>query len=119
MIFPSAPIGITTVWVNGSNWRGSWAGFDFTRAELRSGSIWSRADYHLGVPWMHPDDEAFYGRDPDSEGIYRVRVKRPWKSFVQVDGTWLVSKAPRQEGRYGTPPSSQISAIIELSGVPS
>lgn len=108
MTYPSAPIGTKTVWVNGSNWRWSWAGFDFSRAEMRSGSIWSNDDYHLGVPWMHPDYIERYGRDPSFEGIYRIRPKRGWRSFVRVDGVWLVSKAPRQEGRYGTLPSGQI-----------
>lgn len=93
----TAPIGPTTVTVLGSHWRESapWAGFDFSRAEIRSGSIWSPDDYHLGVPWMHPDDPAQIGRDPDDESIYRLRLKRGWRSFVCIDGVWLVSKEAR------------------------
>lgn len=116
MTIDTAPIGPKTVTVLGSHWpaRWEWEGFDFTRAELRSGSIWSNDDYHLSVPWMHPDDIARWGRDPDFEGIYRIRLKRGWKSFVRVDCEWRVSKAPRQEGIYGTPPDGQVH-VIEIS----
>ncbi len=116
MNFKTAPIGPKTVTVLGSHWSAHWKwdGFDFSRAELRSGSIWSNDDYHLGVPWAHPDDRRRYNDDPDVFGIYRLRLKRGWKSFVRVDGVWCVSNAPRQDGAYGTPPSGQISAIIEV-----
>lgn len=102
----TAPIGPKTVTVLGSHWPATWnwSGFDWSRAELRSGSIWSNDDYHLGLPWMHPNDEAAVGRDPDYEGIYRIRPNRGWRSFVRVDGEWLVSKAPPAVGTYGTPP---------------
>ena len=109
----TAPIGPKTVTVLGSHrpadWE--WGGFDWSRAELRSGSIWSPDDYHLGVPWSHPND----GHDPGNDAIYRIRLKRGWRSFVKVDGAWMVSKAPRQGGKFGTPPGGQVSAIIEIS----
>ena len=112
----TALIGPKTVTVLGSHWRDghSWQGFDWSRAELRSGSIWSNDDYHLGVPWAHPDDRKMTNDDPDVFGVYRVRLKRGWKSFVQVDGEWRVSKAPRQDGRFGTPPGDQVTVIIEV-----
>lgn len=63
---------------------------------------------------MHPDDKQSAADDPDSWCIYRVRLKRGWRSFVQIDSQWKVSKAPPQEGSFGTPPPEQISAIIEV-----
>ena len=114
---PTAPISIATVTVNGSHWpaKWNWGGFDLSRAELRSGSIWADGDYHLGVPWMHPDDVARHGRDPEYECIYRLRLKRGWRSFVQIDGVWCVSKVPRQGGTYGTPPGGQIAFVMEVA----
>lgn len=116
----TAPIGPKTVTVLGSHWPATWpwSGFDWSRAELRSGSIWSNDDYHLGVPWMHPDDFAHGGWDGDDDAIYRVRLKRGWKSFVQVNGAWMVSKAPPLDGDYGTPPEGQISAVITIGTTP-
>lgn len=109
----TAPIGPKTVTVLGSHWRDGplWTGFDWARAELRSGSIWSNGDYHLGVPWAHPDDRRNFVDDPDIFGIYRLRLKRGWKSFVQVDGVWSVSKAPPPTGWFGTPPEGQVTVI--------
>lgn len=109
----TAPIGPATVTVLGSHWRAGplWAGFDFTRAEVRSHNLFGVEDYHLGVPWMHPDDIKTYGRDPDMEGIYRLRLKRGWRSFVCIDGQWLVSKAAPQTGRFGTPPWDQCIVV--------
>ncbi len=91
-----APIGSKTVTINGSHWKESapWAGLDFHRAELRSASIWNDDDYHLGVPWMHPCDRVGHIDDPDWWAVYRVRLKRGWKSFVWNGATWCVSKAP-------------------------
>jgi hypothetical protein len=76
--------------VLGSHWPAhwEWAGLDFARAELRNRSIWGQ-DYHLDVPFWHPDD----GEPPDPpEMYYRVRLKRGWKRFVCVDGTWMVER---------------------------
>lgn len=109
----TAPIGTKTVTVLGSNWPDGrlWAGFDWSRAELRSHSLCG-GDYHLGVPWAPPDDRQRFEDDPDIFGIYRLRLKRGWKSFVQApDGTWLVSKAPAQKGTFGTPPEGQVRVI--------
>lgn len=115
----TAPIGPKTVTVLGYHWPEGedWSGFKWSEAELRSGSIWSNDDYHLGVPWMHPDDRCNPGleNDPDWWGIYRLRLKRGWKSFTQIDGEWRVSKAPRQEKVYGTPPVGQISGVVEVT----
>ena len=113
----TAPIGPKTVTVLGSHWKEGplWTGFDWTRAELRSASIWSNDDYHLGVPWMHPNDISRYGRNKDMSGIYRLRLKSGWKSFVRIGDEWRVSKAPPTErGPFGTPPDGQVH-IIEIA----
>lgn len=113
----TAPIGPATVTVLGYHWRAGprWDGFDFARAELRSHCPLGE-DYHLSVPWMHPDDKAQHADDPDCWCIYRLRLKRGWKSFVQVDGAWHVSRAPRQDSPpFGTPPWGQIRAVVEVT----
>jgi hypothetical protein len=92
------PIGPATVTVLGHVWKPGdpWAGLDFSRATLRMGSIWSNDDYHLQVPWCHPDDQdetwgtAAY--EPDT--FYRIRPSRKGWRFVQVDGVWMVTKEP-------------------------
>jgi hypothetical protein len=111
-----APINAKSVTVLGSHWPDGplWAGFDFTRAELRSHSLLRGGDYHLGVPWAHPDDRKRSNDHPDVFGVYRLRLKRPWKSFVQVDGVWMVSKEPPQTGVFGTPQDGQIGFILEV-----
>lgn len=90
----TAPIGPKTVRVMGSHWKESapWSGlkFDWSLTEVRSGSIWSNDDYHLRVPFIHPDDEG--GTHEEENMYYRVRLKRPWKSFVKIGGVWHVSK---------------------------
>jgi hypothetical protein len=92
----TAPIGPNTVTVLGSHWRAgpSWEGFDWSRAKLRSWSIRSFTDYHLAVPWAHANDR----HEPvDKWCVYRVRLKRGWRSFVQgEDGGWMVSTAARR-----------------------
>jgi hypothetical protein len=110
----TAPIGSKTVTVCGEHWKESapWGGFDWSKAEIRSDSIWYNGDYHLGVPWMHPEDQARgYASDPDWWGIYRVRLKRGWHSFVCISGEWRVSKAAPEQGRLGTPPWEQVRVI--------
>jgi hypothetical protein len=62
----------------------------FDRAELHTESLWSPDDYHLDVPFVHPDDAAEVWA-----AAYRVRLKRPWRSFVRIDGQWMVSMEPR------------------------
>ena len=93
------PIGPDTVTVLSHRWKASdpWGGLDFTRAELRTGSIWSANDYHLNVPWCHPaDQDAAWGTAayvPDC--WYRVRPRRKAWRFVQVDGVWMVDTQQR------------------------
>jgi hypothetical protein len=85
------PIGPLTVTVLGSRWKPgpAWDGFCWERAVLRGGSIWGGDDYHLAVPWRHADDS----RVPwDDCGVYRLRLKRGWKRFVQVDDVWMVER---------------------------
>jgi hypothetical protein len=88
----TAPIGPATVTVNGDHWpaKWAWAGLHFEDAHLRSRSPWCNDDYHLGVPWMHPDDYDVMHDDPDCWATYRVRPKRGWRSFVRIDGVWHV-----------------------------
>jgi hypothetical protein len=88
-----AEIGPKTVRVLGYKWSANapWAGLHFDKAVLRTGSIWSDDDYHLDVPWLHPDDVAMEPY-PDAWCRYRVRPARGWHSFVLVDGVWMVSK---------------------------
>jgi hypothetical protein len=85
-----------------------WAGLDLTRAELRE---WTY-DPHLGVPWLHPDDQKRYDH-PDFWAIYRVRPRmeqgKRWKNkmvkavnFVRdADAWWIdvefVSHFPTEE----------------------
>lgn len=91
-----ATVGPQTVTVLGSHWPSGplWSGFDWSRAIVLEGSIWSNDDYHLAVPWAHFLDRKAFGYDPDIFGIYRLRLKRGWRSFVRAeDGTWLVSRA--------------------------
>jgi hypothetical protein len=82
-----APIGPLTVTVLGSHWKPgpAWDGFCWERAVLRDD--WE--DYRLDVPWRHAED----GWLPwHLCGVYRLRLKRGWKRFVQVDGVWMVEK---------------------------
>lgn len=114
---PTAPIGPKTVTVLGSHWRESspWDGFDWSRAEVRSHNILSCEDYHLGVPWAHPEDRRNYNNDPGVFGIYRLRLKRGWRSFIKTaDGIWMVSNAPAPVGVYGTPPGGQVSFVLDV-----
>ncbi|TRD03787.1 hypothetical protein FJV76_14210 [Mesorhizobium sp. WSM4303] len=73
-----------------------WAGLEMSRAELRN---W--ADYHLAVPWEHPDDQARFKDDPKDWAIYRVRPAmepgKKWKGkkvqsvgLVHADGAWWI-----------------------------
>ena len=92
-------IGPATVTVLGHIWDGKapWNGLDFTRAELRETSIWG-PDYHLRVPWRHPDDAACQEGHED-ECFDRVRPRRRGWRFVQVGGEWMVTnKEPANAG---------------------
>ena len=95
------PIGPKTVTVNGGRWtaKSNWRGLYLDRAELLHKSLWNALgmpgdDYHLRVPWLHPDD-AHYADDPDSWAFYRVRPKRDRDRFVRVDGVWMVEEGDR------------------------
>jgi hypothetical protein len=118
----TAPIGPATVTVNGDHWpaKWAWAGLHFEDAHLRSRSPWCNDDYHLGVPWMHPDDYDVMHDDPDCWATYRVRPKRGWRSFVRIDGVWHVSSEPeKQMPPFGTPPWQQVTVVdVVLSAEP-
>jgi hypothetical protein len=73
-----------------------WAGLELSRAELRE---W--ADYHLAVPWEHPEDQEAFGDDPSDWAIYRVRPRmepgKKWKgkkvnavAFVRDADAWWI-----------------------------
>jgi hypothetical protein len=92
------PIGPATVTVLGSIWPANapWSGLDFTRAKLCNTSIWGGdCDYHLRVPWCHPDDQdSTWGTAAYQEDCwYRIRPRRESWRFVQVAGVWMVAEA--------------------------
>lgn len=86
----TAPIGPETVTVLGYHWpkTAPWDALDFKDAELWEKSIWGE-DYHLRVPFWDPDE---IPQPAEPETYYRIRLKRGWKRFVQIDGVWMVAK---------------------------
>lgn len=96
------PVDHTTCTVLGSRAKSAddplWAGLDLSRAELRE---WTD-DHHLGVPWLHPEDQLRWKDDPDYWAIYRVRPKmepgKKWKgkrvenvAFERWSGKWWLA----------------------------
>lgn len=111
----TAPIGPKTARVNRAHWKESypWAGLKFALAEICHRSIWGD-DYHLRVPWMHPDDRDAMADDPEWWAYYRIRPKRGWRSFVKIGDIWHVSKAKPASADPNEP--QPVVTILELTG---
>ncbi len=85
------PISADRVTINGYRYKTespAWAGLDLTKAVERHYSIWGK-DYHLDVPFWHPDD----GPHPDPpEMRYRVRPRRVREHFERRGDMWGIAK---------------------------
>lgn len=73
------------VTVEDDDWRG--LDFDHPDTEAFEYSVWG-ADYHLRVPWSHPDD----GPPPEPpEQYFRVRPKQASGArFEKLGGRWML-----------------------------